>query len=82
MVEGASFTSRFNIDNITQTGLLRLMEKIMSTRYDFVLYALFNLEPVKRFECNSDVRMLWSADADASQCILNLLEAFEFGDGK
>ena len=33
----------------------------MSDRYDFVLNALFDLEPVKRFECRSDVSVLRSA---------------------
>ena len=34
------------------------MEKIVSNGYDFVLYALFDLEPVKRSECESDVLVL------------------------
>ena len=33
----------------------------MSKIYDFLLYALFNLEPVKRFECRSDVSVFRSA---------------------
>ena len=45
------FTSRFDNNKITQIGLLRLVEKIMSTRYDFVLYAFCDPEPVKRCEC-------------------------------
>ena len=37
------------------------MAEIMSNRYDFVLYALFDLESVKQFECRSDVLILTSA---------------------
>ena len=38
--------------------LFRFMEEING--YDFVLVALFDHEPMKRFECRSDVRMLRS----------------------
>ena len=55
MVGGASFNSRFDTDKITQIDWFRFMEEIMSNRYDFVLYALFDLELVKRFECRYDV---------------------------
>ena len=58
MVRGASFTSKFDIDKIRQIGRFRFMEEIVSNRYDFVLYVLFNPELVKRFECRSDVRVL------------------------
>ena len=54
MVGRASFTSRFDINKIMQTGWFRFME-IVSDRYDFVLLTLFDLEPVKRFEHRSDV---------------------------
>ena len=50
----ASFTSRYATDNNTQIGWFRLMAEIVSNRYDFVLYELFDLEPVKRFECTND----------------------------
>ena len=33
----------------------------MSNRYDYVLYTLFDLEPVKRFEFKSDVLVFRSA---------------------
>ena len=49
VVGGVSFTSRFDIDKITQIGWLRFVEKIVR-RYHFVLYALFDLESMKRFE--------------------------------
>ena len=55
MVRGASLTSRFDADKIMHMGWLRFVEEIVSNRYDFVLYALFDLEPVKRFECRSNV---------------------------
>ena len=54
----------------------------MSHRCDLVLYALFDLEPVKRFECRSDMRVLRGASDGTKKCILNLLEAFELGDWK
>ena len=50
MVRGASFTSEFDVDEITQIGCFRFMEKIMSNRYNFVLCALFNHETVKSCE--------------------------------
>ena len=31
----------------------RFIQEIVSNRYDFVLDALFHLEPMKRFECRS-----------------------------
>ena len=52
VVRGASFTSGFDI---MQIGWFRLMEKIVSNRYNFVSYALLPLQPVKQFECRSDV---------------------------
>ena len=55
MVGGTRFTSRFDTDKISQIGLLRFMEEFTSNRYDFILHALFDLEPLKRFECRSDV---------------------------
>ena len=54
----------------------------MSNIYDFALYALLNIEPMKRFECRSAMRVLRSTGDGASWCILNLLEPFAFGDGK
>ena len=57
MVRGASFISIFNIDEIAHIGWFRFVE-IMSNVYDFVLYALFYLQPVKRFECRSGMRVL------------------------
>ena len=51
----ANFASWFDTDKITQIGWTRFMEETVSNGYDFVLYALFDLEPVKRFDCASDV---------------------------
>ena len=55
VVRGASVTNRFDIDKITKISWLRFMEEIVSNRYYFVLYALFDIESVKRFECGNDV---------------------------
>ena len=55
VVRGESFTSRFDMDKITQIGWFRFMEEIASNRYGFELYALFDRESVKRFECGSDL---------------------------
>ena len=51
----SEFTSRFDIDKITRIGWFRFMEEIVSNRYDLVLYDVFDREPVKRFECKSDM---------------------------
>ena len=45
----------FDIDEITQTGWFRFMEKIVNIGYEFVFYAFFNRKPMKRFKCGSDV---------------------------
>ena len=37
VVRGASFTSGFDIDEITQIGWFRFMNEIVSNRYDCVL---------------------------------------------
>ena len=55
VVGGASFTRWFDIDEIAKIGWFRFLEKIVSHRYYFVRYALFDLEPVKRFEGRSDM---------------------------
>ena len=34
-------------DEITRTGCFRFMAEIVSNRYEFVSYALFDLEPVR-----------------------------------
>ena len=52
VVRTASFTSGFDIDEITQIGWFRFMEAIVSM---IVLYKLFDLEPAKPFECRSDI---------------------------
>ena len=62
----ASFLSGLHIDEITQIWWFRFMQEIVSNGYDFLLYALFDLEPVKRFECMSDVWVLMSAGNGAS----------------
>ena len=42
MVRGTSFTSGFDVDEIMQMGWFRFMEEIVSNRYEFVLYELFD----------------------------------------
>ena len=42
VVRWAGFTRKFDIDKIP-----RFLENIVSNSYDFVLYAFFDLEPVK-----------------------------------
>ena len=48
MVRGANFTSGFyiDIDEIMQIGCFRFMEEIAGNGHDFVLYALFDREPI------------------------------------
>ena len=58
VVGGAQLTSRFDTDKIAQMGWLKFMEETTNNKYDFILYALFDLEPVERFECRSDVCVL------------------------
>ena len=42
-------------------------QKTVSNEEDFeLLYDLLDFKPMKRFECASDVRMLWSEGDDAS----------------
>ena len=55
VVRGASFTSGFDINEITQLGWFGFMKGIVSNGYDFVLCALFGLDPVRRFQCRIDV---------------------------
>ena len=61
MVGGASFISGFDIDKIMQMGWFRFMKEIARNIYYFVLQTLVGLEPVKRFECRSDVWVLRTA---------------------
>ena len=69
MVRRATFIRGFDVDEITQIGWFRLMEEPIK-----------RFEPMKRFECRSDV--LRSTGDGASRCVLNLLEAFELYNGK
>ena len=53
MVGGASFSTKFLILIRLLRWLVEISEDLnllTSNRYDFVLYALFDLEQVKRFE--------------------------------
>ena len=57
-----------------QVGWFGFRQK--SNGNNFELYTPFYLEPMKRFECRSDVCMLRSAGDGANECILNLLKKF------
>ena len=66
MVRGASFTNGFAVNEIMKVGWFRFMQEIVSNGNNFELYALFDPEPVKRFECRSDVSMLRSVSDGTS----------------
>ena len=55
----SEFYRRFDTDKISQIGWLRFLEEIMSKRYDLVLYALFDLQPVKRLDCCCEAVNAW-----------------------
>ena len=48
----------------------------------FELYALLDLEPMKRFECRSIACMRGGAGDSASECNLILLWTFDLDDWK
>ena len=48
MIGRISGASRFNINKFSEIFGLRSIEKVISKRYDFVVDALFYLEPVQR----------------------------------
>ena len=54
MVRRTSFANRFDMDKIMQIVWFRFTEYIVSSRSDFALYALFDIKPMKRFECTSN----------------------------
>ena len=47
VVRGASFTSRFDVDEIMQIGWLRFMHAIMGNENNFEFYAPFVIKPMK-----------------------------------
>ena len=51
-------TSGFDVNEIMQVGWFRFMQEIVRNGNNFLLYALFDLELMKSFECRSDVCML------------------------
>ena len=57
MVREASFTNRFDVDEMMKVGWFRFMEKNVNSRYGFEIQALLNLNRVKRSECLSLVSM-------------------------
>ena len=52
IVSGASFTNGFDVDEITKIGWSQIYGEVIDK---LILYALFDLEPVKRSECRTDV---------------------------
>ena len=50
MIGRTSGDSRFNIDKFSEVLELRCMKKVEGKRNDFVMDALFDFEPVQRFE--------------------------------
>ena len=58
------------------------MNEIVGNGDYFELNPLFDLEPMKRFKCRSNMRVLGSACDCASECILNLSKAFYLGGGQ
>ena len=65
VVQEPSFTSLVNGDEFTQMGCILFIDKIVNNGNNFELYAQFDLKPIRRFKCKSDVCMLRSA-ADGS----------------
>ena len=55
MIRITSGASRFNIYKFSEVLVLRNVEKVLSKRDDFIVDALFCLEPVQKFEYRSDV---------------------------
>ena len=66
VVREASFTSWYDVDEIAQIGMFRFIGEIASDGYDFVLHAMFVLEPMTRFECRSYMSVLRSSSESAS----------------
>ena len=71
MVRGSSFTSGFYVDETMQAFWFGFMEEIVHNGYNFELYALFDIEPMKRSECWRDVCMLSGVGDGASECIMD-----------
>ena len=54
----------------------RRMKEIICNGDYFILYPLFNFQPVKGYKCESDIGMFSGASDSANKCIFNLLKAF------
>ena len=65
-----SGASRFNIDKFPEELELRGMEKVISKRDGFVVDALFNFEPVQRFEYWGDMFSFGGSSYCASKEVL------------
>ena len=67
MIGRTSATSRFNIDTFSEVLGLRSVEKVISKRDDFVVDALFYVEPVQKFEYRGDMFNFGGSSYCASQ---------------
>ena len=70
MIGRTSEASRFNIEKFSEVLGLQGMEKVVGQRDDFVLDAIFNFEPVQRFEYRGDMFSFWSSSYCASKGVL------------
>ena len=58
------------------------MKEIMCNRDYFVMYPLFNFEPVKEFKCMRNVGMFRGVDDSAGKCSLNLMKVLYLHERK
>ena len=70
MIGRTSGASRFNIDKFSEVLGLRGMEKVVGKRDDFVMDALFYIEPVRRFEYRGDMFSFRGVSYCASKGVL------------
>ena len=70
MIGRTSGASKFNIDKFSEVFWLRGMEKVVGKRDDFVVDALFYLEPVQRFEYRCDMFSFGNSNYCASKGVL------------
>ena len=75
MSEILVFAGWFEIFEFTKILWFRRMKEVIYNCHYFVMYPLFNFEPVKGFKCGSNVEMFRGAGDSASNGILNLLKA-------
>ena len=59
-IRGASVSVALNMKQVVETGRLVGLKGFVGNRDYLVLNALFNFEPMERFENWSDARKFWS----------------------